>query len=293
MSSWYRTLDSGIWGDEKFRQLSPTSPSGKYLWVYLLTGEHTDGLPGLYRLGEAALAEAIEWPLEDLKGVLAEIESLGMALVDRNARVIFLPNAIKYQSPQNPKHLQGLGKAFRRIPECSLKDKWLQQVIDFAAGRGEPYLEAMKEGFETVPDTVWDRVSPPTPPPHPKSKPTDSGPPTPDFPPAQEPAEPVPFAQIVGRLNDQSGKRYRHGTEATKRHIRARWQEGFRLEDFFRVIDSKCAEWGDGDMERYLRPQTLFGPKFESYANERASNPDGEESQYPDMDELMELTNES
>ena len=86
---------------------------------------------------------------------------------------------------------------------------------------------------------------------------------------------------------------FRHGTEATKKHIRARWREGYRLEDFTRVIDAKCEEWLDSDMEKYLRPQTIFGPKFESYANERSSTPDGRDSLYPDMDQLMELNNES
>jgi uncharacterized phage protein (TIGR02220 family) len=102
----------------------------------------------------------------------------------------------------------------------------------------------------------------------------------------------IPFAQIVGLLNDQSGKRFRHGTEATKRHIRARWNEGYRLEDFQRVIQAKCAEWRGTEMEKYLRPQTLFGPKFEAYANERSSNLGGKESQYPEMDQLMEQDND-
>jgi len=282
-----------MWGDEKFRRLSPTPPSGKYLWIYLLTGEHTDGLPGLYRLGEAALAEAIEWPIDSLRVILAEIESLGMALVDRNARVIYLPNAIKYQPPQNPKHLHGLGKAFRRIPECGLKDTWLQQVVGFAAIKGEPYLEAMMEGFDTVSDTVWDRVSPPNPNPHPNPKPNNYVPPGEDSDSDLPPAEDILIAKIVGHLNDQSGKRFRHGTEATKKHIQARWREGYRLEDFTRVINAKCEEWLDSDMEKYLRPQTLFGPKFESDANERSSTSEGLESLYPDMDQLMELNNES
>ena len=33
------------------------------------------------------------------------------------------------------------------------------------------------------------------------------------------------------------------------------------------MIDKKCSEWLGTDMEQYLRPQTLFGTKFESYLN--------------------------
>ena len=33
------------------------------------------------------------------------------------------------------------------------------------------------------------------------------------------------------------------------------------------MIDKKCNEWLGTDMEKYLRPETLFGTKFESYLN--------------------------
>lgn len=35
------------------------------------------------------------------------------------------------------------------------------------------------------------------------------------------------------------------------------------------MIDWKTSEWlGNDKMDRYLRPETLFGTKFESYLNE-------------------------
>lgn len=38
---------------------------------------------------------------------------------------------------------------------------------------------------------------------------------------------------------------------------------------FKKVIDNKSAEWlEDRYWSRYLRPQTLFGPKFEMYLNQ-------------------------
>jgi hypothetical protein len=132
------------------------------LWIYLLTGEHTDGLPGLYRIGEAALAEALGWSLNALREKLEELTSLGMALTDIKARVIYLPNALRYQFPDNPNHIKGLGKSFRRIPECELKDAWLKQLKEIAKELGETYVEAINEGY-TVSHTVWHRVSPPNP----------------------------------------------------------------------------------------------------------------------------------
>lgn len=78
-----------------------------------------------------------------------------------------------------------------------------------------------------------------------------------------------PSRAVIEYLNNSSGKNYRYTTKATQRHIRARFEEGFTLEDFKRVIDWKVSQWlGDKDMDRYLRPETLFGTKFESYLNE-------------------------
>lgn len=294
MSSWYRTIDAGMWGDEKFRRLTRPQPSGQFLWVYLLTGDHTDGLPGLYRLGEAGLAESLGWPVEELQLVLAELEALGMAFSDITAHVVYLPNALKYQAPNNPKHLQGWGKAFRRIPECRLKDTWLEQVTEWARAKGQLYLEAVRDGFDTVPDTVSDRVSLPNPNPNPHPQPNTRNAASPaDGGDVATTAAIIPFAEIIGLLNQRSGKRYRHGSPATQRHIRARWHEGYRLPDFEAVVDVKCREWRGTAWEKYLRPETLFGPKFESYLNEQHQVEGPARSLYPDMDQLMEQNHES
>ena len=72
---------------------------------------------------------------------------------------------------------------------------------------------------------------------------------------------------VIDYLNKKANKNYRASTESTARHIRARLKEGFTLDDFFAVIDKKCAEWIGTEWEKYLRPETLFGTKFESYLN--------------------------
>jgi uncharacterized phage protein (TIGR02220 family) len=79
----------------------------------------------------------------------------------------------------------------------------------------------------------------------------------------------IPFAEIVNYLNAESGKNFLSTTKETRRAIRARWNEGFQLDDFKRVIFNKCDKWkSDEKMVDYLRPQTLFGTKFEGYLNE-------------------------
>ena len=78
----------------------------------------------------------------------------------------------------------------------------------------------------------------------------------------------IPFSEIVHALNDAAGTRYRASSAKTRSLIHARWAEGYRLPDFLAVIDTMAAEWkGDPEMAKYLRPSTLFSPKFEDYVN--------------------------
>ena len=77
------------------------------------------------------------------------------------------------------------------------------------------------------------------------------------------------YIDIVEYLNEKANKNYKHNSDKTRRFIDARLNEGFTLEDFKKVIDNKCRSWlNDERMNQYLRPETLFGTKFEAYLNE-------------------------
>lgn len=73
---------------------------------------------------------------------------------------------------------------------------------------------------------------------------------------------------IVNYLNQKLGTRYKVNSANTKKHINARLNEGYKPDDFKTVIDKKCNEWIGTEYEKYLRPETLFGSKFESYLNQ-------------------------
>ena len=75
---------------------------------------------------------------------------------------------------------------------------------------------------------------------------------------------------VVSYLNKKTGKNFRASTKGTQKHIKARLDEGYTVEDFYSVIDVKCSQWlEDSKMSAYLRPETLFAPgHFEAYLNE-------------------------
>lgn len=76
---------------------------------------------------------------------------------------------------------------------------------------------------------------------------------------------------IVEYLNQKTNSSYRPNTPKTVSLIKARLSEGFTVDDFKKVIDTMTSEWKGTDMEKFLRPETLFGTKFEGYLNRKKS----------------------
>ena len=82
----------------------------------------------------------------------------------------------------------------------------------------------------------------------------------------------IPYEDIISYLNFKAGTNFRSNTNKTRNLIKARFNEGFTVEEFKVVIDKKCIEWlNNKDMSKYLRPETLFGTKFEGYLNQKTT----------------------
>lgn len=106
-----------------------------------------------------------------------------------------------------------------------------------------------------------------------------------------------PYKAVIDYLNTKMCTSYRASSKDTQKHIRARFQEGYTLDDFVKVIDKKVREWKGTEFEKFLRPSTLFGPKFENYLNQtgRTSSSDGNkfnnfqprDYDFPDMEKAL------
>ena len=82
------------------------------------------------------------------------------------------------------------------------------------------------------------------------------------------------MTDVIDYLNQTVGTHYKTSSKKTRDLIRARANEGFSLEEFKTVIDKKAAEWKDDPkMCKFLRPETLFGTKFEGYLNQTSAKP--------------------
>ena len=84
------------------------------------------------------------------------------------------------------------------------------------------------------------------------------------------PKEPdnIPYKEIIDYLNSKTGKNYRDNVQKNRSLIKARWSEGYRLDDFKQVIDNMVKDWSGTKYAKYLRPETLFGTKFDGYLNQ-------------------------
>lgn len=78
--------------------------------------------------------------------------------------------------------------------------------------------------------------------------------------------------EVIEHLNKTSGKAFKYTTPNTIKLICNRLAEGYELNDFIDVINKKCYEWNETENALYIRPETLFGEKFESYVNQKAES---------------------
>ena len=85
---------------------------------------------------------------------------------------------------------------------------------------------------------------------------------------------PEEIKQIIDYFNQVCGTNYKYQSKATADLINARLNDGFTVDDFYKVIDKKYTEWrNNSEYCKYIRPETLFRPShFESYLNQKSSS---------------------
>lgn len=141
----YAKVDLSIWGDEKVEALSPIPPCGQGLWIRLLVTPHKSTIPGLLRVGEAALAEEFGWTIEAFREAFREAEALGMVKADWKARVVWLPNAWKFNRPESINVVKSWKTPWNEVPTCNLKTEAFRTLKAFVDGLGKAFAQAFDE----------------------------------------------------------------------------------------------------------------------------------------------------
>lgn len=99
----------------------------------------------------------------------------------------------------------------------------------------------------------------------------------------------APYKTIIEYLNNKVNKRFSYKSESNRKLIKARFNEGYKLDDFIRVIDIKTNEWiNDEKMKSYLQPSTLFrGSNFDKYLNQELPELSNDETDNSFISELI------
>ena len=73
--------------------------------------------------------------------------------------------------------------------------------------------------------------------------------------------------EVIDYLNRKAGTRFRATAKSARDCIGALLKDGYTAQDMKKAVDNKCRDWAGTEYTRYLRPETLFGEKFDSYLN--------------------------
>lgn len=243
-------LSIGMFDNKKIKYLRglPEGNNIVLIWIALLTMAGRCNANGMIFLTEnipytiQMIAEEFKFQENTVLLALDQLERLGM--ITRNQDYLFISNWEKHQNIEGMDKIRE--KTRIRVAKHREKQKLLLSNVtsNVTVTNGNATEEDKEKEKEIDKDNIYNVSQSET------------------------------ITEIIDYLNFKTGSNYRTNTDKTRKHIKARLNEGFTLEDFKTVIDKKVAEWlNDEKMQRYLRPETLFGTKFEGYLNERCSKP--------------------
>jgi uncharacterized phage protein (TIGR02220 family) len=267
----YRTVHCKIWSDDVFPFLDDDT---KLVVLHLLTTPLSTPF-GLYKASVGALADEMRWERERYRKAFMKASGKAFAKpflkYDERHLLCLIPNFLKYNPPGSPNVLKSWSKVYSELPDCALKVEFYDTLKAFLEGYDKAFQKAFTEAFAKPSPTGTGSVTV-------RNTLSDSG----ESDRASPRFEKIPFKEIVLYLNQKTGKTFKVASKATISHINARWNEGHRLQDFKQVIDIKAVQWlRSPEMNKYLRPETLFGSKFEAYLNENCGSGNGSGDQSP------------
>ncbi len=245
-----RPVDTTFWNDETV--MDEFSPEDKYFMLYLLTNPHTKQL-GVYKLPKKIIQFELGYSKEAVEVLLNRFENKYAKIkYNHKTQEISIFNYLKHSIIKGGKPvIDCIIKDMTQVKDKSLIESMYDIYIDFDDSR--EITKQLKEVInnyittndndndnDSIVDVSYDDSS------------TYRG----------------TYREVIEYLNDKANTQYKPTSRKTQSLIKARLAENFTIDDFKQVIDNKVADWlKNDDMRKYLRPETLFGTKFESYLN--------------------------
>ncbi|UGO49454.1 hypothetical protein P9C73_gp38 [Bacillus Phage vB_BanS_McSteamy] len=285
----FRKVHTEFWTDVKVSE--DMTPEDKLFMVYLLTNPHTTQL-GVYEITPKMIAFEIGLSIESARALLERFENHHKLIkYNKLTREIAIKNWGKYNLNRGGKPIEDcLKREIDKVKDLSLI-KFILEHTDHAALKRKINLyagfddtshdtlairdqeeeqkeeqEEEQEEKEKEKEEQKQKEEEKEPEEKTKSKASLK---------SDAKSNPIPYKDILDYLNEKANKNFNPKAEGHRKLIRARWNEGYKLEDFKKVIDNKTSQWlgkksFDGKpLDQFLRPSTLFSQKhFDNYLNE-------------------------
>ncbi len=267
----YRNVQMSFWTDPDIAD--DYTPKDKLFYLYMLTNPHTN-LCGCYEVSIRQMAYEVGYTTKEIEELIDRAQNIHHSIAYSNdTRELLIIRWSKYNWTASDKFRALVLKEIQKIKSADFR----QYLVDVYNGKDTVY-----EIFDTVSknlDTVSEKTDTLSENSDTVSKKTDTVsdkegyPIQHDYTVTDTDTDTVYINNIVNYLNTKCGTKYKASSDSTKKHIRARLAEGYTEDDFRTVIDKKYDEWHGTEQEKYLRPETLFGSKFEGYLNQKINSP--------------------
>jgi hypothetical protein len=122
--------------------LEPWDDDTRSVAFYLLTSSHRT-TEGLFRLPLEYARTDMRWTMKRFEGAFAKLLAAGFIEHDREAQVVLLVNALKWQAPANPNQIKAAVKAVAELPASPL----LIRLLALAVTHCQPFAQALRERF--------------------------------------------------------------------------------------------------------------------------------------------------
>lgn len=229
----YRNVQLSFWTDPKVAD--EFTPEDKYFYLYLMTNPHTN-LCGCYELSLTQASFETGYSKESISRLIDRMENVHNVIkYSKETKEILILNWSKYNWTRSEDFKKPLLKEIANIKNS--------QFSQYLCGIADSTNGDLGRSYDRVGTTVTVTVT--------NDKNINT------------------IKDIILYLNSVCNTRYKYNSTKTQKLINARLNEGFTLEDFKQVIDKKYNDWKNTKWEQYLRPETLFGTKFEGYLNQK------------------------
>ena len=258
-----RIVDTSFWTDGKVDEFSPED---KYFLLYLLTNPFCKQL-GIYEISVKQAAFQMGYSVDVFNVLLDRFENkYKMIVFSKETSEIAIKNFLRHSVMKGGKPVEDCIKqdmakvknkklidfVFSHLHKCDGLNVTVKQLVDEYIASNNIDIDMENDIHnDNDNDRTGDESS------------TNR---------ARIVYDSSMYDEVISYLNEKAGTRYKPTTAKTKTAIHARLAEGFTLDDFKKVIDNKCRDWLGTEFEKFLRPETLFGTKFEGYLNAKVAN---------------------